>query len=433
MTPEDKHRPEGPAQAMPALSVEAALAELARWALPVAGTEELGLFDALDRVLAQDLVSPISVPPHDNSAMDGYAFDGAQLRAGQPLLLRPVGGVALAGQAWDGQVAAGQCLRIMTGAVMPAGLDTVVPQELTRAGPDGAIVLPADSVCPGDNRRLRGEDLKVGEPALRAGERLGPAALGLLASLGLERVCVRRRLRVACFSTGDELLRPGEPPRPGAIYDSNRYTLFGLLTRLGAQVMDLGVVRDEPAALEATLRAAAAQADVVITSGGVSVGDADHTRALMQRLGEVVFRQVALRPGRPLAVGRLDAGRPAQAPGCLLLGLPGNPVAAMVAFLALVRPTLLAMMGVSAAQAGTPLLQARCQEALRKKPGRTEYQRGIVERAPDGQLRVRSTGHQGSGVLSSMHQANGLIVLRHEQGAVAAGDLVDVMLLNALT
>jgi len=308
----------------------------------------------------------------------------------------------------------------------------VVPQELTQAGPDGAIVLPADSVRPGDNRRLRGEDLKAGEPALRAGERLGPAALGLLASLGLERVRVRRRLKVACFSTGDELLRPGEAPRPGAIYDSNRYTLFGLLTRLGAQVTDLGVVRDEPAALEATLRRAASEADVVITSGGVSVGDADHTRALMQRLGEVLFCQVALRPGRPLAVGRLDAGRPAQAPGCLLLGLPGNPVATMVTFLALVRPTLLAMMGVAGAQARTPLLQARCQETLRKKPGRTEYQRGIVERAPDGQLQVRTTGQQGSGVLSSMHQANGLIVLRHEQGAVAVGDTVEVMVFDGV-
>ncbi len=406
------------------LSATAASDFLARLAQPVAGTETVSVFDALDRVLASDVVSPLDVPPHDNSAMDGYAFDGAHLQAGQPLTLHPLPGTAFAGQAWSAPVPDGQCLRIMTGAVLPAGLDTVVPQELVQTGADGTLTVPAGAVARGANRRLRGEDLKTGHVALHAGDRLGPAALGLIASLGLPAVTVRRRLRVAYFSTGDEILSLGEPPREGAVYDSNRYTVFGLLRRLGAEVIDLGVVKDDPAAIEATFVRAGKQADAVITSGGVSTGDADHTRAMMQRLGDVVFWRVAMRPGRPLAVGRLQTG-------ALLFGLPGNPVATMVSFLAFVRPALLRMMGVADVAAHTPpLLQARCQEVLRKKPGRTEYQRGIVSRAADGSLQVRTTGNQGSGVLSSMHEANGLIVLHHDQGHVAVGDTVEVMVFD---
>lgn len=392
---------------------------------PVAQTEDLPLFDALDRVLARDLVSPLNVPPHDNSAMDGYAFAGAQLRAGEPLRLRVLPDTALAGQAWRGQVAAGECLRIMTGAIMPAGLDTVAPQELVQREGDH-VIIPPGLLQPGDNRRLTGEDVRQGAPALRAGSLLRPAALGLAASLGIARVPVRRRLKVAYFSTGDEILSLGEPPREGAVYDSNRYTVFGLLRRLGVEVLDYGVVRDDPARLEATFRTAAAQADAIITSGGVSVGEADHTKAIMKQLGDVVFWRIAMRPGRPMAVGRIDAdGRP-----CILFGLPGNPVAVMVTFLAFVRPALLRMMGCAAE--APPLLRARSLEALRKKPGRTEYQRGIVSAGPDGRLQVRTTGNQGSGVLSSMVQANGLIVLHHDQGDVAAGDEVDVMMFEGV-
>ena len=435
-------------QALRAADVQEFLRHLAT---PVTQTEEVGIFDALGRVLARDVVSPISVPPHDNSAMDGYAFDGAQLVPGQPLLLRPVGPTAFAGAAWAGAVAAGECVKIMTGAIMPAGLDTVVPQEFTSAGPDGAIRIAADALRSGDNRRLLGEDLMQGRVALSKGELLAPAAIGLVASLGLKTVSVYRRLRVAYFSTGDEILSLGEPPREGAVYDSNRYTVFGLLTRLGAQVIDLGVVRDEPALLEAAFRRAAAEADAIITSGGVSVGEADHTRSMMNQLGDVAFWRIAMRPGRPMAVGRIrpeiqakSASNPhassagsyqnksiGDAPGAsVLFGLPGNPVAVMVTFLAFVRPALLRMMGCT--RAAPPLLRAASTEALRKKAGRTEYQRGLVSQAADGTLQVRTTGNQGSGVLSSMVQANGLIVLHHGQGHVAAGDMVDVMMFEGV-
>ncbi|MFZ5568240.1 MAG: gephyrin-like molybdotransferase Glp [Pseudomonadota bacterium] len=407
-----------------ALSAQAVNDFLARLVEPVRETEDLPLFQALDRVLAQDVISPVSVPPHDNSAMDGYAFAGAQLRADAPLTLQPVG-TALAGKAWAGRVGPGQCVRIMTGAIMPAGLDTVVPQEFVQ--PSGEqIIIPAGLLQPGDNRRFKGEDVMQGQPALRAGTRLSPAALGLAASLGIPTVTVWRRLKVAYFSTGDEILSLGEAPREGAVYDSNRYTVFGLLTRLGIEVLDYGVVGDEPQKLEATFRRAAAEADAIITSGGVSVGEADHTKTMMKQLGDVAFWRIAMRPGRPMAVGRITSGtRP-----CVLFGLPGNPVAVMVTFLAFVRPALLKMMGCQAAPA--PLLRARSLEPMRKKPGRTEYQRGRVSTAPDGTLQVCTTGNQGSGVLSSMVQGNGLIVLHHSQGNVAVGDEVDVMMFDGV-
>jgi molybdopterin molybdotransferase len=263
-----------------ALSADAVGEFLAQLVAPVAETESVAVFDALGRVLARDLISPLSVPPHDNSAMDGYAFDGAQLARGA--LQLQVVGTALAGKAWQGTVAAGQCVKIMTGAIMPAGLDTVVPQEFTKPLPDGAIEIPAGLLQPGDNRRCKGEDLMQGRPALTAGERLSPAACGLVASLGVARIEVFRRLKVAYFSTGDEILSLGESPREGAVYDSNRYTVHGLLKRLGCEVIDLGVVRDEPRLLEAAFREAALRADAIITSGGVSVGEADYTKSMMK-------------------------------------------------------------------------------------------------------------------------------------------------------
>ena len=406
-------------QALPAASVGDFLAQLAS---PVTDIEEVATTDLLGRVLADDVVSPISVPPHDNSAMDGFAFDGSQLAPDAPLELEVVG-TALAGKAWQGQVGAGQCVKIMTGAVMPAGLDTVVPQEFSRPSGEGRVTVPAGVVQRGDNRRLMGEDLMGGQPALLKGERLGPAACGLLASLGLPKVAVLRRLRVAYFSTGDEILSLGEPPREGAVYDSNRYTVRAMLARLGCEVIDLGVVRDQPALLEQAFREAASRADAIITSGGVSVGEADFTKAMMKQLGDVAFWRIAMRPGRPMAVGRIGSS--------VLFGLPGNPVAVMVTFLAFVRPALLRMMGCRDC-APPPLLRARSLEAMRKKPGRTEYQRGIVSVDSDGRLSVRTTGNQGSGVLSSMVQANGLIVLHHDQAGVAVGDEVDVMMFEGV-
>lgn len=415
-------------KALPAATVADFLARLVE---PLQETEEVGVFEALDRILAEDVISPISVPPHDNAAMDGYALSAASLVPQGETVLRVLG-TRYAGDArWDTAVGSDACVRIMTGAVMPAGLDTVVPVEFVRTETvEGVerVHIPAGVVQAGDNRRLCGEDLMAGQPALRAGERLGPAALGLIASLGIARVRVVRRLRVAYFSTGDEILSLGEPLRAGAIYDSNRYTVYGLLCRLGVDVIDLGVVRDEPDALEAAFRDAAARADAIITSGGVSMGEADHTKAMMRRLGDVAFWRIAMRPGRPMAVGRLVKEN--NTAPTVLFGLPGNPVAVMVTFLAFVRPTLLRMMG--ARDTAPILLKARSAEAMRKKPGRTEYQRGIVTRDSDGTLRVRTTGNQGSGVLRSMVEANGLIVLGHGQGHVAVGDEVEVMMFDGV-
>ena len=454
-----------------ALSADDVLVFLSKLVAPVTDAVELPLFDALGRVLATDVISPFDVPPHDNSAMDGYAFAGAELASGSEIVLRVVG-TALAGKAWQGQVKPGDCVKIMTGAIMPPGLDTVVPQEFVTIG-DTSITIPPGLLQPGDNRRLRGEDLMQGKSALLKGELLTPARLGLAASLGLKTLPCLRRLRVAYFSTGDEILSLGEAPREGAVYDSNRYTVFGLLTRMGCEVIDMGVVRDEPALLEAAFVSAAAKADAIITSGGVSVGEADYTKAMMKKLGDVAFWRIAMRPGRPMAVGRILLDKSASSPrntcassyqnnsnpnggsrfaagppqgetatsggsephevgsvGAILFGLPGNPVAVMVTFLAFVRPALLQMMGASAA--APPLLKARSLEAIRKKPGRTEYQRGWVSTAADGSLQVKTTGNQGSGVLRSMAEANGLMVLHHAQGNIAKDDEIDVLMFDGV-
>ena len=406
-------------QALSAQHVNAFLAQLVQ---PVQEHEIVPLMQAHGRILAQDVVSPISVPPHDNSAMDGYALCGADLLADRPTTLTVVG-TAFAGAAWQGQLQAGECVRIMTGAIMPTGLDTVAPQELVKADAD-TVQIPSGLLQVGDNRRLIGEDLMAGQPALLAGTRLSPAACGLLASLGLPTAPVWRRPKVAYFSTGDEILSLGESPREGAVFDSNRYTVAGLVQALGCELIDMGVVRDDPTSLEKAFSEAASQADAIITSGGVSVGEADHTKATMKKLGDVAFWRIAMRPGRPMAVGRIQQG----ARRAVMFGLPGNPVAVMVTFAAFVRPALQQLMGWNAP--ALPLLKARSTQALRKKPGRTEYQRGIVSTNATGQLQVSITGNQGSGVLSSMVQANGLIVLGHHQGNVSVGDEVDVMMFD---
>lgn len=393
---------------------------------PLEEREERPLHQALGRVLAADVVSPIDVPAHDNSAMDGYAFAGPALRTDGATTLRSVG-TLMAGAPWTGHVGAGECLRIMTGAVMPTGLDTVVPLELCRVQGEFVHIEPG-VVQPGENRRRRGEDLAIGKPALQAGRRLTPADLGLIGSLGIGQVLVVRRLRVALFSTGDELRTLGQPLDPGCVYDSNRYSLMGALQRLGAEVIDLGLVADDPAALRQTLQRAVAQADVVLTSGGVSMGDADYTRDVLATLGEVAFWKVAMRPGRPFAFGPLQA--PAGRPPVWLFALPGNPVAALVTFYVFAREALLKLAG--ARTAPLPVLQARCTTSIRKRPGRTEFQRGIVEPAPAGGWQVRLAGSQGAGVLRSMSEANALVVLGHEQGSVAEGEFVDVWLFEGL-
>lgn len=403
-----------------ALSVRDAQRIIRDFVVPVRAVERVAIRAALGRVLAADIVSPIDVPAHDNSAMDGYALRGADLHPDRPTTLRVLGTV-YAGRGSDTVFEPGACIRIMTGGVMPVGCDTVVPQEFTTEAADG-VVVPPGVVRSGDNRRFAGEDLKRGSAALRQGKVLRPADLGLLASLGVAEAPVRRRLRVAFFSTGDELRSIGEPLGDGCVYDSNRYTIHGMLTRLGCEVIDMGIVRDDPRALETALRDACECADAIVTSGGVSVGAADYTREVMARLGDVTFWKIGMRPGRPLAFGRVRSnGR-----GAFLFGLPGNPVAVMVSFYFFAREALLRMMG---AEAPLPLVRARSAGAIRKKPGRTEYQRGIL--SADGR-EVRVTGSQGSGILRSMSEANCMIVLHDEQGSVAAGDEVDVLLFEGL-
>jgi molybdopterin molybdotransferase len=412
------------------LSVDEARATIAaalRLGAPISRSEQVDVSHARGRVLASDVVSPIDVPAHDNSAMDGFAFASSDMHNDEPTALRVVATV-YAGAPFSGTVAAGDCVRIMTGAVMPAGLDTVVPQELCSAT-DTEVSIPPGTVRAGENRRHRGEDLAHGRPALHAGRLLRPADVGLIASLGLAQVHVRQRLRVAVFSTGDELRNAGQALPPGCVYDSNRQSLMAAVRALGMDVVDLGLVPDDPQALQATLEMAMAQADVVLTSGGVSVGDADHTRALLARLGEVAFWKVAMRPGRPFAFGPLRASS-ATTPPSWLFALPGNPVAALVTFYVFVRDALLQLAG--ATPVPIPVLQARCTTAIRKRPGRTEYQRAIVEPAVAGGWQLRLTGTQGAGVLRSMSEANALLVLRHEQGSVLAGEMVDVWLFDGV-
>ncbi len=384
---------------------------------PVAGMERIFVRSTLGRVLAEDVLSTVNVPGHDNSAMDGYAVRFADLAAEGDTVLR-LAGTAFAGRTFAGRVETGQCVRIMTGGVIPEGADTVVIQEVVRAENDRIVVPPKQRQ--GQHIRRAGEDLRAGEPAIRAGKIISPAELGLIASLGVAELNVRRRLRVAFFSTGDELCSVGTPLKKGEVYDSNRYTLFGMLTRLGCEAIDLGVVRDEPAVLEAAFRQAAAQADVILTSGGVSVGEADFIRGMMEKLGEVAFWKIAMRPGRPMAFGRIGSDKnPAW-----LFGLPGNPVAVMVTFYEIVREALQKLMGVSPVE---PLPQFRvlCVTALKKRPGRSEFQRGILFRE-NGEWKVRATGTQGSGVLRSMSEANCIIVVEHERGNVEPDELVDV-------
>ena len=386
---------------------------------PVRGWECVALRHALDRVLADDVIAPFNVPAHDNSAMDGYAVRGADTLSTATVRLKVVG-TALAGKAFSGLIGPGQAVRIMTGAVMPAGSDTVVVQEVCEV--DGEQVVVPGGQRTGQNVRRLGEDLAVGKPALRAGKRVGPAELGLAASLGIAEVRVRRRLRVAFFSTGDELASIGQTLGAGEVYDSNRYTLFGALTRLGVEVLDMGVVRDNPDDIEAAFTLAAANADVILTTGGVSVGEADYVKALVARLGEVKFWKLEIKPGRPMAFGRIGSA--------WFFGLPGNPVAVMVSFYQLALEPLLKLMGVDPLPA-RPTVSARCTESLKKSTRRREFPRGVLfERA--GEWWVRPAGKQGSGVLSSMAEANCFMVLPEDTGHVAAGDTIEVQMFEGL-
>ncbi len=396
------------------LSAEEADSRISTLVDTVNGCEKVAVRSALDRTLGEDVYSTVNVPSHTNSAMDGYAIRSRDLPSADSSQALTVIGTAWAGRPYTGQAQVNQCVRIMTGAKMPAGTDTVIMQEQVECLGDTIRIAPGHK--PGQNVRQAGEDLAIGQVAVPAGKRLSPAELGLFASLGIAEVKVVRRLRVAFFSTGDELRSIGEPLAEGEIYDSNRYTLHGMLARLNVELLDMGVIADERDAIAQAFHQAADMADVIITTGGVSVGEADFVKEILAETGTVDFWKLAIKPGRPLAFGKVD--------NAFFFGLPGNPVAVMVTFYEFVQPALRRMMGQTDLR---PVrFKVRCESRLRKRPGRMEFQRGLLRIGEDGILSVSRSGPQGSGMLSSMSSANCFIVLPTASGTVEAGDTVYV-------
>lgn len=400
------------------ISLEDALSAMLTGTTPLAETETLPLEAAVGRITSEPVVSPIDVPPFDNAAMDGYAVRLSDVESGQPLV---VAGKAFAGTPWRGDWPAGSCIRIMTGASLPAGTEAVVMQEETRQVNEHIHFTAG--VTPRQNIRLAGEDILQGTCVLAAGIRLGVAELPLLASLGIAEVNVVRNVRVAIFSTGDELQPVGKPLADGQIYDTNRFAVQLMLHKLGCEVIDLGIIGDTPQALRAAFIRADSEADVVISSGGVSVGEADYTKVMLEELGEVAFWKLAIKPGKPFAFGRLN--------NSLFCGLPGNPVSAALTFYQLVQPLLAKLAGQQTA-ALPPRQRVRTVDMLKKTPGRLDFQRGLLTRNLSGELEVRTTGAQGSHVFSSFSQANCFIVLERERGNVNAGEWVDVEPFNML-
>lgn len=393
------------------LSLEEGLRLILADIVPLQHKERLPLKTALGRVLAEDVPAASDLPSFSNSAMDGYALRAADAAAAARL---PIVGTSWAGKPYGGSVEPGQCVRIFTGAALPAGADSVVMQE-DVALEDGHVRL-AGPIKPGQNVRQAGEELRRGELALPAGKRLLPADMALLAALGINEVAVNTRPRVAFFSTGDELRGVGAPLRPGQIYDSNRYAMDGMLWETDADALDLGAVADDPEALKSALLQASAMADVVITSGGVSVGEADFITGVLAEIGQVKLWKLAIKPGKPIAFGRIG---PAW-----FFGLPGNPVAVMVSFMQLLRPALDKLAG---AQPKAPLrLAALSRKALKKSPGRMEFLRGRLQRDGDGQWWVNRLAAQGSHMLTGMSQADCLIVLPAECAGIAEGEAVEV-------
>ena len=439
MTDSIKHSPNSPILLTASLHVDEArkaisglvneLLQESRKLNKASDFELITLDQAINRILAEDLLSPIDVPSADNSAMDGFAFHGDCLGNSETIVTLKIVGTAYAGKPYEGAVGSGECLKIMTGALMPKDCDTVIPQEFTESANESVVGFKQNQVKRGENRRLRGEDLQSGKAAIAAGRLLRPSDLGLAASLGIASLAVHRKLKIAILSSGDELRPLGQALDTGSIYDSNRYSLTGLLNRLNLEIIDCGIVRDDPASLKAAFVDAASKADVLISSGGVSVGEADFTKQIMQELGDVGFWKIAMRPGRPMAFGML---KPVEGSShkTLFFGLPGNPVAVMVTFYQFVRSALLQLNGAS--QTEPQMTQAITEAAIRKKPGRTEFQRAIMSRGPDGKPMVKLTGSQGAGILRSMSEANCFVILPHDQGNVAAGEWVDVALFDGL-
>ncbi|MCK5669176.1 MAG: molybdopterin molybdotransferase MoeA [Gammaproteobacteria bacterium] len=380
---------------------------------PISEAEVMPIRESLNRVLSTDIISSINVPTATNSAMDGYALHGDIIPKQGTSKIKVIG-TAFAGKPYQDKVGQGECVRIMTGAVMPEATDTVIIQEHVERT-DDEILIDSETKS-GSNVRQAGEDITIGDVILEKGMRIRPADIGLIASLGIGEVEVIRKLRIAFFSTGDELCSIGEELINGSIYDSNRYTLFGMLSELNVTIMDMGIIRDNREDLQQAFESAAAQADVIITTGGVSVGEADFVKEILQETGTVNFWKVAMKPGRPLAFGQIKDAH--------FFGLPGNPVSVMVTFYQFVKPAIRHLM--SETETETLTMRVPCISNLKKRPGRVEYQRGILERDEDEQWVVRKTGAQGSGILRSMSQANCFIVLPMESASVEPGTMVEV-------
>jgi molybdopterin molybdotransferase len=399
------------------LPIDDAIAQMLSAVTPVKSTHKRPLLDSLGQVLAEDLTSPLSVPPFDNSAMDGYAIRRQDLQLTDTL---PMIGKSFAGQPFQGEWPSGSCIRIMTGAKIPPGCDAVIMQEQTSVNCDQITFLNTD-IPSMLNIRPTGDDLHQGDIVFSKGRKITPRDLPLIASLGISHLTLYRKPRVAFFSTGDELVTLGTPLEEGQIYDSNRYGIQALLEKFGCDVVDLGIIADDPDQLKATFVQAQALADVVITSGGVSVGEADFTKDILASLGEINFWKIAIKPGKPFAFGKLK--------NALFCGLPGNPVSAAMTLYVLVQPLIAKLAGHSEWQA-PQRLPAITRNRFKKSPGRTDYQRGIYS-VENGQLFVESAGNQSSGAFRSMSFANSFVVLEQDRGTVEVGETVEIELFNA--
>ncbi|HEJ9541186.1 TPA: molybdopterin molybdotransferase MoeA [Proteus mirabilis] len=400
------------------LSLDEALEKLLEKPVAITDTLSIPLHNAAGYILSEHITSPLNVPPFDNSAMDGYGVRYTDLNTQSPL---PIAGKAFAGVPFEGELPQGQCVRIMTGAMIPAGVDTVIMQEETQVT-DNGILFPHPAKL-GQNIRRIGEDIKQNDIVLPAGTKLSTAQLPLIASLGIANINVYRKLKVAVFSTGDELQTIGQPLKAGQIYDTNRFAVRLMLEKLDCDVLDLGVIPDSPEKLRETFKTADAQADLVISSGGVSVGEADYTKQILDEIGEIGFWKLAIKPGKPFAFGHLH--------NAWFCGLPGNPVSATVTFYQLVQPLIARLSGFSQWRAPQRFHAKTCSP-LKKSAGRLDFQRGIASINENGEWQVTTSGHQGSHVYSSFSVANCFIVLKRERGKVAAGETVTIELFNPL-
>jgi len=401
------------------LSFEQALERIQQSIRPIKGKKNVTIREAAGHILAEDVTSPLDVPPFINSAMDGYAINASDIPQTNDKKLKVIG-KSFAGTPFEGSLKPGEAVRIMTGAVVPEGADTVIMQE--HAEVDGSNIKIGNEHKAKQNVRNPGDDFFTGDTIIKAGERLSPAKLGLLASVGVTEFKVVRKPVVAFFSTGDELKGVGQHLEPGDIYDSNRYILFGMLHKMDVECIDMGVVPDIKEEIELTLKEASSIADLVITSGGASVGEADFIKIILDEIGKVGFWKIAMKPGKPLAFGHIN--------DTIFFGLPGNPVSAMATFYQFVQPCLRLLEGETIS---APLkLQAKCISKLKKRPGRKDFQRGIMSNDENGQLIVDTTGVQGSHMLSSMAKANCFIVLERDSGDINAGETVEVQPFNEL-